>query len=150
MREKICLPCLQPVVGPHANSLQLDNYMANLIDTCKIKTAAWYVYGNHRILKRTFEDKYFHNTMKRFYHCGRVCVPASQARGSAVPAGTKILTLTAKVLKSWVRAEFEVFVLFLKLIISQKHHHTMGNTFPQALHERETLKNGKNCQSISL
>ena len=55
-----------------------------------------------------------------------------------------------KMLKSWVREEFEVFVLFLKFIISQKHHHAMGNPFAQALHDGGTLENGKKHQALSL
>ena len=130
------------------DSPQFDNYMVNTINTCKINMAAWFVYGNQWISKRKFEDKYFHNMMESCYHCGRVCVTTSQARGSASPAGTKALTLTSKVLKSWVIAEFEVFFLFLKFIMLQKHHYAMGNPFTQALHDGGALNNGKKYQSL--
>ena len=107
---------------------------------------AWYVYGNQRIPKRTFEDKYFRNIMKSCYQCGHVCANASQARDRTVYAGTKAPTLKEKVLKSWVRAELEVLVLLLKFIMLQKHHHDMREPLAQVLHNRDTLNNGKKYQ----
>ena len=86
--------------------------------------------------------------MESCYHCGHVCAPASQARGSAVSSVTKSPTLTAKVLKSWLRAEFEVFVLFFKFIMLQNNQHYMGNPFAQALHDGRTLENGNNYQAL--
>ena len=137
-------------VGRHANIPQFNNYMSNPIDTCKIKIATWYVYGNQRISNWTFRDKYFGNMMGSYYHCGCVCAPALQAQGSAVPAGTKSLTLTEKLFKPWVREEFEVFFLLLKFIMSQKHHRAMGKPFYQALHNGGALENGKKYQELSL
>ena len=135
-------------VGRHANRMQFDNYMTNTIDTFKSKMAAWYVYGKHQISNRTFDDKYSRNMMESCYHCDRICAPASQERGSEVPAGKKDPSQTAKVLKYWVRAYFEVFFLLLKLIMSHKHHHAMGNSFAQALHDGGTLDNGKKYQAL--
>ena len=89
-------------VGRHTNSPQFDNYIANSIDLCKIKMAAWYICGNHRISKWTLEDKYCHNMTESCYHCGSICVPASQARGISVLSGTKSPTLKEKVSNSWV------------------------------------------------
>ena len=51
-------------VGRNENSPQFENYGANPINTCKINMAAWYIYGNQWVSKRTFKDKWFCNIME--------------------------------------------------------------------------------------
>ena len=58
--------------------------------------------------------------------------------------------MTEKVFNYWGIAEFEVFYLFFKFIILQKHHNVIGNPFVQALHSRGTLENGKKYKALSL
>ena len=111
---------------------------------------ALYVYRNQRISKRTFKDNYLRNMMESCYHCGRFCAPISQARGSEVAAVTKAPTLTEKLLNSWVIEQFELFFLFLKFIMSQKHNHVVVNPLAQALYNGGTLENGKKYQALSL
>ena len=51
-----------------------DNYVANPTDMCKSSMVAWYVYGNQRISKRTFEDKYFREMMESCHRYGAATV----------------------------------------------------------------------------
>jgi hypothetical protein len=134
--------------GPRKAAHNFDNYVANTTDTCKSSMAVWYVYGNQRISKRTFEDKYFREMMESCHFSGAATV--ERIGSHPPPKPTKAPILTAKILKSWVRAEFDIFLIFLKFMMNLKYNHSRGNKFGQCLHDGGTLDNGKKYQAMSL
>eukprot|EP00966_Prymnesium_polylepis_P329799 7385481-Prymnesium_polylepis.2 len=58
--------------------------------------------------------------------------------------------LTAAQLDNWVDAEFEVFILFLRHILSLKVEQAQGNAFAQLIHDGGTLKNHRKYQALSM
>ena len=91
--------------------------------------AAWYVYAKMHVSKSAFEDPYWKNML--------------------TTAGATSL-LTAAQLDSWVEAEFEVFILFLRHILSLKVEQAQGNAFAQFIHDGGTLKNHKKYQALAM
>jgi hypothetical protein len=70
-------------------------------------------------------------------------------QASASPGGTaKILTVQS--LAKWVRAEFEIFKVFLKIILDEKVAQAKGNQFAQAVHDGGTLTNKRKYQAFGL
>eukprot|EP00966_Prymnesium_polylepis_P068629 1594256-Prymnesium_polylepis.1 len=81
------------------------------------------------VSKSAFEDPYWKNML--------------------TTAGATSL-LTAAQLDSWVEAEFEVFILFLRHILSLKVEQAQGNAFAQFIHDGGTLKNHKKYQALAM
>ena len=67
-----------------------------------------------------------------------------------VDDGEKTAILSKEMLSRYVRAEFEVFLIFLKLIISSCLSISMGNPFSMGLHDGGTLANKKKFQALAL
>ena len=91
--------------------------------------AAWYVYAKMHVSKNAFEDKYWKSMLCQ--------------------AGASCL-LTKKQLILWVRAEFEVFKLFLRHILDLKRNQAQGNAFAQFLHDGGTLASHKKYQALAM
>ena len=49
--------------------------------------------------------------------------------------------MSVKQLKKYVKAEYEIFLKFLKHAMDKKHNQSQGNPFSQLLHDGGTLKN---------
>lgn len=92
--------------------------------------ARFYVYGRQRISKSTFDDSYFREAM--------------QGSNKSRPL------LTSRMLETYVRAEFAIFVLFLKFLVNKKLIQSLGNPFSQALHDGVTLGNHKGYESLGI
>ena len=95
--------------------------------------ARWYVYSSMTISKREFESKYFKEMLSK------MCAKQADAN-----------ILTVRMLKQYVRAEFNVFLLFFNFIIKQKHTQAKGNKFGQLIHDGGTLKNKKKFQAFGI
>lgn len=94
--------------------------------------AQWYVYSSMKISKKEFESTWFQNMLRE------------------VGDGDKTAILTPEMLKKYVRAEFSVFLLFLKMIISMKYEIAQGNPFAQGLHDGGTLASKRKYQALAL
>ena len=70
--------------------------------------AKWYCYSKMHVSKTEFEDEYFRAMLKE------------QADGS------ETFFLNAKNLKDWVRAEFGIFLVYLKYINALKFAESKG------------------------
>mmetsp|Transcript_20196 Transcript_20196/g.48460 ORF Transcript_20196/g.48460 Transcript_20196/m.48460 type:complete len:116 (+) Transcript_20196:484-831(+) len=53
-------------------------------------------------------------------------------------------------LKEFLKAEWALFLMFVKLIINIKRKEAEGNAFAQALHDGGTLTNKKKFQALAL
>ncbi len=53
-------------------------------------------------------------------------------------------------LAKWVRAEFDIFKLFLKIILDEKVAQAKGNPFAQAIHDGRTLTNKHKYQAFGI
>ena len=62
----------------------------------------------------------------------------------------KTYVLSQANLKNYVRAEFKVFLLFLKFICKKKNDAAKGNLFAQGLHDGGTLDSHKKYQALAL
>ena len=89
----------------------------------------WYIYGNQRISKRTFEYPYFRKMM--------------------TVSGTQNLMTRANLLK-WVRAEYEIFLLYLRFLIKKALEFAYGNPFAHFIHDGGTLANKEKYQTGGL
>jgi len=69
-------------------------------------------------------------------------------QASAEDIATSILSV--KSLKKWVRAEFEVFQLFLKTILDEKSAQAKGNPFAQGVHDGGTLVSKRKYQAFGI
>lgn len=103
--------------------------------------AHWYVYAQMHVSKSAFSDPTFIDMMRRQGLC--MLKP-----GSCTP--DKVPVLKVKQLKRYVRAEFEVFLIFIKAIINMKVEEAKGNPFAQLLHDGGTLKNHKKYQAFAM
>ena len=74
-----------------------------------------------QISKSEFDSVWFKNMLKE------------------VGDGEKTAILTKEMLSRFVRAEFQVFLIFLKLIVKKKHAIARGNAFAMGLHDGGTL-----------
>eukprot|EP00854_Cymbomonas_tetramitiformis_P031186 gene31186-39149_t len=86
-----------------------------------------------QVSKREFESKYFKNMLRE-----------QGGEGMDTPI------LKVKDLLLYVRAEFDVFLFFLRFMIQCKHDLAKGNRFAQALHDGGTLVNKRKYQAIGL
>ena len=93
-------------------------------------SARFYVYGRQRISKATFDDSYFKDAM----------MGSNKNRSM----------LSKDQLEQYVRAEFSLFIVFLKFIVKKKLAQTMGNAFAQGLHDGVTLGNHKGYESLGI
>jgi hypothetical protein len=94
--------------------------------------AQWYVYSSMRVSKQEFEGVFFQAMLKE------------------TGDGDKTAILTQANLKTFVRAEWGAFLLFLKLIFKMKYGEALGNPFAQALHDGGTLVNKKKFQALAV
>jgi len=94
--------------------------------------AQWYVYSTMHISKSEFESVLF----KRMLAGGE--------------DSEKVSVLSQVNLKNYVRGEFAVFLMFLKLIFALKYALALGNKFAQALHDGGTLVSHKKYQALAL
>ena len=94
--------------------------------------AQWYVYSTMHISKSEFESVYFKRML---------------AGGGDTE---KAFVLTERNLKNYVKAEFNVFLLFLEFMLNKKHADAMGNKFAQGLHDGGTLESKKKYQALAL
>ena len=58
--------------------------------------------------------------------------------------------LTRYQLKTYVCAEFEIFVIFLKFVLEWKLKESKGNPFVQGLHDGVTLDHHQGYESLAL
>jgi len=58
--------------------------------------------------------------------------------------------LTIPALKKWVRAKFDVFKEFLKIILNEKAAQAKGNAFSQGVHDGGTLTNKRKYQAFGI
>jgi hypothetical protein len=70
-------------------------------------------------------------------------------QASAGP-GNPSKVLTIKSLANWVRAEFDIFKIFLKTILDEKVAQAKGNRFAQAVHDGGTLTNKRKYQAFGI
>ena len=82
------------------------------------------------ISKRSFEDSYFKDM-----------VAAHDAKAK---------TLTTRMVKHYVRAEFCVFLSYLSYFMADKQAHAKGNAFAQAIHDGGTLANKKKFRAFAV
>ncbi|KAL1504104.1 hypothetical protein AB1Y20_010514 [Prymnesium parvum] len=94
--------------------------------------AQWYVYSSMHISKSEFDSIWFKNMLKE------------------VGDGEKTALLTQGNLKEFLKAEWALFLMFVKLIINIKRKEAEGNAFAQALHDGGTLTNKKKFQALAL
>lgn len=93
--------------------------------------ARWYIYSRMHISKREFEGEEFREMLKE-------------------QAGGRGVHLTTYQLKEWVRAEFRIFLSFLRYMMAIKMEEAQGNPFSQALHDGGTLSNHTKFQACGL
>jgi hypothetical protein len=58
--------------------------------------------------------------------------------------------LSVRALRNWVRAKFDVFKIFLKIILVEKFAKAQGNPFAQGVHDGGTLTNKRKYQVFGL
>lgn len=90
----------------------------------------YYVYGNQRIFTRSFDDSYFRDAL----------------RGS----NKSRALLTSGMLEKYVRAEFVVFIIFLRFLFNKKLIQAFGNAFAQGIHDGVTLGDHKGYESLGV
>ena len=94
--------------------------------------AQWYTYSSMKISKSEFDSIWF-KTMSR-----------------TVGDGENTPILTKEMLVEYIRGEFAVFLLFLKLIMKLKFEIAPGNAYSQALHDGGTLASKRKYQALAL
>ena len=121
------------IVGKAAASQHEDERTSPFVLTKRERELSsqvtWYIYGNQRISKRTFEDPYFRRMM--------------------TVSGTQNMMNRANLLK-WVRAEYEIFLLYLRFLIKKALDFAYGNPFAQFIHDGGTLANKDKYQTGGL
>lgn len=109
----------------------LGKYTLSREERALTSQARWYCYSRMHISKREFESQEFRQML------------SEQAGGHGVHLSTRQL-------KEWVRAEFRIFLTFLRYAIAIKMEEAEGNPFAQALHDGGTLKNHSKYQACGL
>ena len=94
--------------------------------------AQWYVYSSMQISKDEFESTWFKKMLQE------------------VGDGERTAILTQNKLRQFVRAEFEIFIIFLKLITKMKYAIARGNAYAQGLHDGGTLISKRKYQALAL
>ena len=67
-----------------------------------------------------------------------------------VGGGPDTPILSRKGLIKWVRAEFAVFLIYLRYVLRCKHKQAKGNQFAQGIHDGGTLDNKQKYQALGL
>ena len=111
----------------------LDKFVLSKRQWGLTRQARWYIYNDMKVSKRQFENPLFKDMLNSM---------------SDKPSESGILTVD--MLKKYVRAEFNVFVLFLKHIIVEKVAQSKGNTFAQIIHDGGTLASKKKYQGMGI
>ena len=120
----------------HAASLVMPvafGFSINPTQQALSTAAAWYIYSNQRISKRTFEDEPFRNMLQKYYSLGG-------GKGTAP-------FLTIKGLSKYVNGEFECFLQYARFACDEMIKFTEGNPFCQNLHDCATLENHLKCMA---
>jgi hypothetical protein len=94
--------------------------------------AQWYVYSTMQISKSEFNSVWFRKMLME------------------VGDGDATAILSQPMLISFVRAEFKVFIIFLKLLVRKKREIAKGNAFAQALDDGGTLVSKRKYQALAL
>ena len=64
--------------------------------------------------------------------------------------GSTSNVLNVKSLAKWVRAEFDIFMIFLKTILDEKATQAKGNPFAQAVHDGGTLTSKRKYEAFGI
>ena len=64
--------------------------------------------------------------------------------------GQKYQKLTKQILLEYLKSEYSVFYIFLKLMFDMKFKKRHGNVFAQVIHDAVTMVNHKKYQSLDL
>ena len=94
--------------------------------------AEWYVYSSMQISKSEFESYWFRNMLQE------------------VGDGLKTAILTPEMLRNFVRGEFDIFLLFLKVITDIKIAESTGHAYAQGLHDGGTLASKRKYQALAI
>ena len=94
--------------------------------------AQWFVYSSMQISKSEFDSIWFKEMLRE------------------VGDGERTAILTKEKLSQYVRAEFAIFILFLKLITQMKYGIARGNAYAQGLHDGGTLVSKRKYQALAL
>ena len=121
--------------------LAMAAFVLNPVQQALSSQAHWYVYAQMHVSKSAFSDPSFIDMMRR--------QALSMLRPGAC-SPEKAPVLKVKQLKRYVRAEFDVFLIFLKGILEMKVEQSKGNAFAQLLHDGGTLKNHKKYQAFGM
>ena len=113
-----------------ANSL--SGFTLTKADKALSAQAQWYAYSSMRISKSEFDSVWFKTMLQ------------------TVGDGEKTAILTKEKLVTFVRAEFNVFLLFLKMIMKKKYTISQGNAFAQAMHDGGTLASKRKYQALAV
>jgi hypothetical protein len=101
------------------------------------RMSRWYVYAKMHISKGAFEDPYFREMCEGFW-VGNLAI------SSRCPIFTK------EHLQKWVRAEFSIFVKYLRFIVARVRASVFGNAFSQFLHDGGTLKDHQKREALGI
>ena len=122
---------------PTIEGIVVGTYMATIFKLTKKEKALssqaqWYVYSTMHISKSEFESVLFKRML---------------AGGEDLE---KTFVLSQANLKNFVRAEFQVFVMFTKTIFKLKQGGAKGNKFGQGLHDGGTLVSHVKHQALAI
>ena len=123
-------PGVSPKKPGSKQSFVKDHYQLAPAIQDLTSAAHFYVYGKQRISKSTFDDVYFREAM--------------QGSNKSRPL------LTSRMLETYVRAEFAIFVIFVKFLVTKKLIQLLCNPFAHALHDGVTLGDHKGYESLGL
>lgn len=115
------------MLAAHWRMLFNISHAANSLDS----QARWYIYSRMHISKREFESDEFREMIRE-------------------QSGGRGVYLSQPQLKEWVRAEFNIFLIFLKYAVGIKMDEALGNPFAQAIHDGGTLSNHVKYQACGL
>ena len=93
--------------------------------------AHWYVYARMHISKAAFDDNYYKQML---IECGV----------------EKDALLNRQQLAKWVHAEFEVFLIYARVVLDSKVAEARGNAFAQFLHDGGTLESHVKFQAMAM
>jgi len=126
---KLFLICVPPREEQHK---EIKPMLMTYDQSALTAQASWYVYSSMKISKTEFESQRFRTMLQRSNR------------------GDNTACLSRQQLILWVRAEFSVFLIYLKEIIAECFELSLGNPFAQALHDGGTLENKQKFQVFGL
>ena len=97
------------------------------------RQARWYIYNDMKVSKRQFENDYFKEMLY-----------------SIAEKPNDVAILSKEQLVKYVHAEFDAFLIFLKIILEEKVLQSKGNLFAQLVHDGGTLASKKKYQGMAL